>query len=137
MSGRSPAQQPVQLRRRPDVVQDRHAPGGMAQGDVADAGALEVGHEGAGCGDADHVEAGGGERGELGPEQQGQAHVRRGDVDEQGLSQVVAPARRRRLTRRRRSSSMRIPPTTLRSKNSSPSSTCTGERARRYGSVAP
>ena len=30
---------------------------------------------------------------------------------------------------------MRIPPTTLRSKKSSPSSTCTGERARRYGSV--
>ena len=98
---------------------------------MADSGALEVGDVGAGCGDADHVVAGGGEGGELGPEQQRQAHVRRGHVDEQGLPQVVAPAKRRRLTRRRRSSSMRIPPATLRPKKASPSSTCTGERARR------
>ncbi len=110
------AQQPVQLRRCPHVVEDRHAPGGMAQGDMADARALQFGHEGAGCGDADHVIAGGRERGQLGPEQQGQGHVRRGDVDQQGLPQVVAPAKRRRLTRRRRSSSIRIPPPTLRSK---------------------
>ena len=104
---------------------------------MSDARALQVRHERAGCGYADDVVAGVGEGGELGPEQKGQGHVRRGDVDEQGLVQVVAPARRRRLTRRRRSSSMRIPPTTLRSKNASPSSTCTGERASRYGSVAP
>src|SRR5258708_39364616 len=104
---------------------------------MPDAGALQIGHEGAGCGDPDHVEARCGEGGKLGPEQQGQAHVARRDVDEQGLRQVVAPAKRRRLTRRRRSSSMRIPPATLRAKKASPSSTCTGERARRYGSVPP
>ena len=43
---------------------------------------VELGHEGTGRGDSDDVVAGGGERGELRPEQQGQGHVRRRDVDE-------------------------------------------------------
>ena len=67
-----------------------------------------------------------------------------GEADAGRTLQVVARGslrrgarRRRRLTRRRRSSSIRIPPTTLRSKKAIPSSTCTGERARRYGSVPP
>src|SRR6187431_3180543 len=105
--------------------------------DVTDAERAQRFDVGSGCGYADDVETGLLERDELWTEQQREADVGRRHMGHQRSGHALAPRYRTRLASRRTSSSKRIPPRTLCRKNSRPSARCTGERAKRQGSVAP
>ena len=82
-----------QLDERHDVPADGDGPGGMAQRLVTDAPRFQLGHERSGSRHSDHFHAGLGKRTELWPEQQHQAHVDRGDVDELLPDQCAQRAR--------------------------------------------
>ena len=95
--GIEPPEEPPQLVQRHDVLADRDGPRRVSQGLVTDAPRLQLGHVRSRSRHPDDLHAGLGERSELGAEQEHQAHVHRGDVDQPLPDQ---PAQRARATRR-------------------------------------
>ena len=77
----SPEELP-QLDKCHEVLADGGGPGGVAEGLVADTPRFQLGDERSGSRHADDVHAGFGKGAELRAQQQHQAHVDRGDVDE-------------------------------------------------------
>ena len=80
--GLEPPEELPQFGERHEVLADRRGPGRMVEGLVADAPRFQLGDERAGSRHADHLHAGLGKGSELRAQEQDQAHVDRGDVDE-------------------------------------------------------
>ena len=80
--GAEPTEQPVQLAEREHVLVGRAGPGGVTQRMVHDAVGLQGGDERSRCRRGVDLEAGVPERPQLGPEQQLEADVGGGDVEE-------------------------------------------------------
>ena len=88
-------EQALELDQGQDVLSDGDGPCGMFQWHVGDAPGGELVDEGTRRGHADDLHAGVGERPQLRAEEEGQADVRRGDVDEATAREVAhrpAPA---------------------------------------------
>ena len=74
---------------RHEVLADRDGPSGVAKGFVADTPGLQLRDERTGSRHTDHFHTGLGESAELRAQEEDQAHVDRGDVDESLPDQCV------------------------------------------------
>ena len=142
MSGRSSRNSRRELGERARVLDAaRSTRVAWRSGDVPDRRGVRGGDVRARRRHADHLVAGGARTLELRPEQQLEADVGRGDVDDDRAAcrrHVVAAAYRRRFeSPAQRRPRAPCPPAALRPNHRWPSLIWIGERARRYGSVAP
>ena len=80
--GLEPAKETPQLQKGQNVLADGDRPGRVPQGHVADAPCFELGDERSGSRYADHLHAGVGKGSELWTEEQHQAHVHGGDMNQ-------------------------------------------------------
>ncbi len=80
--GFEPPEEPPQFGQGHHVLADGHGPGGVTQGLVSDAPGLQPGYVRSGSRHSHHLHSSFGKGSELGAEQQRQAHVHRGDVEQ-------------------------------------------------------
>jgi hypothetical protein len=80
--GPESSEEPPQFMEGHEVLADRDGPGCVAKRLVADAPGFQLGNERTGSRHADHFHAGLGKGSELWAQEEHEAHVDRGDVDE-------------------------------------------------------
>ena len=80
--GLQPPKELPQFTQGHDVLGDGNRPGGMPKRNMTDSPRLQLRDVGPGCGHADDLHAGRREPTELGAQEESEAHVDRGDVDE-------------------------------------------------------